>query len=79
MIPVGQRGRTVGGPITERFPTDLPCEWFVTVVNDQADSGGFFVLYENSLGTRAYDDWVHDRESLEAYFRAIGWQVEWQA
>jgi hypothetical protein len=79
MIPVGQRGRIVGGPVAERFSTDPPCEWFVTVGDDQADTGGFFVLYENSLGTRAYDDWVEDRESLEVYFREIGWQIEWQA
>lgn len=79
MIPIRQRGRIVGGPVAEQFSTDLPWEWFVTVEDDQADTGGFFVLYENGPGTKAYDDWVRDRESLEAYFREIDWLVEWHS
>ncbi len=73
MIHVGVVGTVLNGPHPEMK---------VQVVDDEADTGGFFVLQwwpgSGGLGPDGvFDDWVESREALEAYWRESGWQVRW--
>ncbi len=76
-VPIGKRGRIVGGPIEAKFSTDPPDTWFVTVEDDSRSTGGFLVLFANESGTKGYDDWVENLIDLDEYFREGGWVVEW--
>ncbi len=75
MIEVGVVGTVLNGPHPDMK---------VQVVDDTADTGGFFVLQwwpgSGGLGPEGvFDDWVESRDALEAYWQESGWQVQWAA
>jgi hypothetical protein len=56
----------------------------VRVVDDSENTGGFLIYewWDGSNGpneNHAFDSWVETREDLDAFFREVGWNVEWNA
>lgn len=52
--------------------------WFVKVVDDSAESGGFLVFTADNQEMRgAFDGWVEKYEDLPQYFSEKKWQIEW--
>ncbi len=54
----------------------------VQILDDTADSGGYFVLKwwpgSGGLGPDGmFDDWVESRVALEEYFQELGCQIRW--
>ncbi len=54
----------------------------VQILDDTADSGGYFVLKwwpgSGGLGPDGvFDDWVESRVALEEYFQELGCRIRW--
>jgi len=54
-------------------------EWYIYIQDDEKDSGGYLIFYENPKNKKeAYDDWVENKEKLEEYFEMEKLEVEWE-
>ncbi len=73
MIPVGVVGAVQNGPHPDMK---------VQIIDDTADTGGFFILQwwpgSGGLGPDGmFDNWVESPAALEEFWQEAGWQVEW--
>lgn len=68
-IPIGRTGKILAGD---------DAGWYVQVVDDTADTGGFLILTSMKPDmSGAFDNWVEDLDSLDRYFEESKWQIEW--
>jgi hypothetical protein len=68
-IKINTRGRIITGE---------NAGWYVTVVDDQKNTGGYLVLVESDKNDdEGYDYWVANRQQLEDAFKVSWWEVEW--
>ena len=68
------------GHVTNGEQPDL----HIRVIDDTAESGGFFILSwwpgpNEALAQQAFDNWVQSVEELEQFFAESGWVIEWLA
>jgi len=69
-IKFGEVGRIVAGQEQGRY---------VKVVDDVADTGGFFIPTATALDMHegSFDSWVENGEMLQRFIEEAGWIIEW--
>lgn len=68
-IKLGEVGKIVSGQELGRY---------VKVVDDAANTGGYFIITAASPSMRdAFDNWVESGAVLQRFFEEAEWVVEW--
>lgn len=68
-VPVARTGKILAGD---------EAGWFIKVIDDKADSGGFLILTSATpTFTSVFDNWVDSHDALVGYFLEAGWKIEW--
>jgi len=53
--------------------------WYVKVVDDTANTGGFLVLTSDRPDmTTGFDNWVETKEAVGSFFAESNWEVDWR-
>ncbi len=54
------------------------CGWYVKVLDDSENTGGFIVLTSERIDfSNAFDSWVESLDALQSYFEESQWTVKW--
>lgn len=52
--------------------------YFVKVIDDSDDTGGYLILTcDEKTFSSGFDGWVKNWEDLEGYFEGANWKIEW--
>lgn len=52
--------------------------WHVKIINDQSDTGGFFIYeFEYLNGEKGYDTWLETDNDVKAYIYESNWKINW--
>ncbi|CCB91777.1 putative uncharacterized protein [Waddlia chondrophila 2032/99] len=56
--------------------------WYVRILDDFENSGGYLIVIFNSLDSRnkkfqTFDSWVENFEDLCEYFKESSWDIQW--
>lgn len=53
--------------------------WVVRVEDDDANTGGYLILFWDERSDDGGDYWVEHYDDLEPFFKESGWEVVWEA
>ena len=70
-VPFNKTGRIIAGESQG---------WYVRVLNDQENSGGYLILQSadpDFNGTEGFDDWLENEADIPEFFQECGWKIEW--
>jgi hypothetical protein len=68
-VPIARVGKILAGD---------EAGWFVKVLDDSGNTGGFTILTSSvSTFETGFDGWVADHDDLVRYFIEAGWKIEW--
>lgn len=55
------------------------CGWFVKIINDTNDSGGYFIYeFEDSDGVNGFDTWLENETHVKGYIYENEWEIDWE-
>lgn len=69
----GKKGKIVGGE---------HLGWTVEFVDNTADTGGFYVLIEDSspqaTDLDGFDYWLEFKDDIPDFIKEMNWEIEWE-
>ncbi|WP_420320359.1 hypothetical protein [Flagellimonas sp.] len=52
--------------------------WYVKLINDRANSGGFYIYeFKTPDGNEGFDTWLESEIDVQDFMEESGWRIEW--